>query len=368
VDSGNQTEPSKANYLGLVTSVISELHYDAIGIGTFDLLVGEEFFKQTSEHKLTVLDASPGARGSTLPYFVKSVDGVKVGVVSFGAEPANADTNEYARRRALYSAFKAAREASDILIVLDQANLVNRDWAERNGKRLGLPDVVIPGVDRSFMPADTVAGKTHLMQTSRNATHVGVVDIEIAQGQEPKYTIQRIALEKALGGDEAITKRVNAFLLSIGLTPTSMQQQQSVPVTQYYHPATCRGCHVKEYDDWAASKHARAVKTLVDEKRTIPECMNCHSEVFRRVRAVSIPPDGVGGVDCITCHSGSLPHGMERARTAVRVKVDPRMCVGCHTPERSGSYEEKPYMAKISHRNAMAPTTASSPVAPPAMK
>jgi hypothetical protein len=60
VESGNLSDlPEK---LDLVTSVLSELHYDAIGIGATDLSMSEEFFKRVSANKLTVLDASAGSR------------------------------------------------------------------------------------------------------------------------------------------------------------------------------------------------------------------------------------------------------------------------------------------------------------------
>ena len=346
---------------------MSDLHYDAVGIGEQDLRQSSEFFTQTSKHKLTVLDASAGAQQSTLPYIVKNVDGVKVGVISFGAVPARADMNEYTRRKALYAAFKAARAASDILIVLDQANLATRDWVERNGKRLGAPDVVIGGSRRAYTALDEVVGKTHLVQTSIKAVHVGVVDVEIAQGQEPSFKVQRILLEPAIGEDQAITKRVKAFLVSIA-QPAAGTPTQPVVSSTATHPLMCLTCHSEQYNDWAASKHARAIKTLVDQDRVRPECMNCHSEIFRRAQLIRIPPDGVGGVDCVTCHSASMPHGGERRASGLRVKVDPKTCIECHTPERSAAYEEGSYMAKVSHRNAAAPSTASSPATPPAMK
>ena len=359
VESGNLSDD--VGKLGLIASVLAELHYDAVGVGDNDLRVGgEEFFKQAAEHKLQVLDASYGARKSTLPYLVKNVGGVRVGVVSFGAAPAVPDQNEYVRRKALYWAYKAARSASDILVALDQASVITPDWLKRNGNRLGVPEVVIGGMQRGYVRQEAV-DKPHIVPTYPQGKQVGVLDIEFTAGQEPKFTSQKIAVDLALPEDAAIAERVNDYVLKTGKTPVDVPNQtsgaaQAVPVgaKPYYAPFACRACHVKEYDDWAATKHASAIKTLMAKDRAIPECLVCHSEQFRALKQVSIPQDGIGGVDCATCHFGSLPHGTEHKNVTTRTKVDPKLCVECHTKDRSPDYEEKSYMAKVRRQSAAA--------------
>jgi len=379
VESGNLS--NMPDRVGLVASILSGLRYDAVGVGETDLRTsGEEFFKQTAENKLVVLDASPEPPKSTLPYLVKNVGGVKVGIVSFGSAPPDKDVNEYVRRKALYTAFRAARQGSDILIVLDQANLMNKEWIERNEKRLGAPDIVIGGVMRQALAQEEVVGRTHIVPTSMQGKHVGVVDVEFGAGQEPKFTLQKIALESNVVEDEAISKRVREFMAKLQQVPSYIPPQpagsQKAVLTgnpnskPYYHPFLCRTCHIKEYDDWQNTKHAHAVATLASEQRAIPECLKCHSEMFRSLQRVTAAPQAASGVECATCHVGSLPHGAERKNVTAKAKVDPKLCLECHDKQWSPKYEEKSYMARVSHVGAenvaaAPPASPPSPVARP---
>ncbi len=70
--------------------------------------------------------------------------------------------------------------------------------------------------------------------------------------------------------------------------------------------------------------------------------------MFRRTSRVLIPQNRVGGIECATCHFDSLPHGFDRVN-AEKKKVNPNMCMDCHTKDRSPKYDEKIYMPKVSH-------------------
>ena len=64
---------------------------------------------------------------------------------------------------------------------------------------------------------------------------------------------------------------------------------------------------------------------------------------------MTLTQDKTGGVECATCHIGSLPHGMERRNTSVRAKVDRKLCLECHDKEWSPDYEEESYVSRVSH-------------------
>ena len=66
------------------------------------------------------------------------------------------------------------------------------------------------------------------------------------------------------------------------------------------------------------------------------------------------------GVECATCHMKSLPHNMDRKNSSIRVKVDPKLCLDCHTKDRSPSYNVKTYFPKVVHATVPATTTASN--------
>jgi hypothetical protein len=353
VESGNIVK--QVSELDVVTSILSAIGYDAIGVGQNDLRIcGDRLFDAAARHKLTVIDSRPNANKAASSYTIKELDGVKVAIFSFGGSD-DIGGSDYEARKIAYAAYKAARETSDLLIVLDQANVVNKDWLERMGTRLGAPDIVIGGLARSGMGKEEIIGNTHIMPTSMQGKFVGVVDVELTAGEEPKFYAQLIPLDPNIQEDGAIDKLVKEYLqkqqnINMQPAPAVTYYDPNSPNKPYYHPMACRTCHLKQYEDWKGTKHAKAIQTLVSNNRTIPECLACHSEQFRRVQRVDIPKDGLGGVECASCHMQSLPHGFERRNVAAKTKVDPQTCLVCHTKDRSPAYDEKSYFTKVSHK------------------
>lgn len=339
-------------------TMLAEMKYDALGVGDSDVRMGgNAFFTTAQKHKLAVLDASPGAQASAVPYVVKNVGGVRVGIISFGAAQTDAGGSDFDIRKARFATYKTVRDASDVLILLDQSNSATRDWLERNAARLGAPDVVIGGMSRAGLPQAEVIGRTHVVPTGTQGRQVGVVDIEIVRGQDPKVSSHKVVLDQNVPEDEDMARRIKEAISS----DPSISSQAPVPggavsipeampsSTPYYPSRLCKSCHVKEYDQWASTAHAHAIKTLVDAKRATPECLKCHSEQYLRTDRVTIPNDGIGGVECSSCHMASLPHGMERRNATARTKVDPKSCLTCHTKERSPKYDEKTYFPRVVH-------------------
>lgn len=357
MDSGNLS--STPDKLDLITSVYAELGYDAIGIGAMDDRLGDQYYSQVAAKKLTVLDARPGARDCTVRYVIKDVGGVKVGVVSFGGVTLAPGQNQYELRRSLYAAYKEARDGSDILILLDQSNIANQEWLERNAARLGAPDIIIGGIANAAMSQERVIGRTHIVPTFTQSRALGVVDVEFTPGQDPVMVWRKVPLGPDVPEDESIAKRVDEMMLEIrkkaGVVVSAAEGAytpgQHNP-NSYYPPLTCKACHIEQYEDWTRTRHAHAISTLLDARRAIPECLECHSEMWRRAKRIVLPQEGIGGVECATCHFDSLPHGMERRDSGVRVKVNPRLCIECHTSMHSPNYDEATYLPKVSHLNS----------------
>ena len=371
VDSGNLSTDAKK--LDIITSIMSHLKYDAIGVGAQDLRLRDDFLKHTAEKNLVVLDPLPAAAESTVPYLIKNVDGVKVGIVSFSGQTFTSvsGSSDLRRLRALYAAYKAARDGSDILILLDQANRADKDWIERNGPRLGFPDVVIGGIARTTLAREQILGRTRIVPTAAQARKLGVVDITLAPGEEPKVECRTILLDNKVPADEAVANKIKEYKLNDKNTATAARAPTSphgnssgFTAKPYYSFQRCKSCHTSQYDDWQKTKHAAAIQSLVSADRNDdPECLTCHSEMFRTIRNAHVPKAQTGGVECATCHKRSIPHGNERRDTAIRMKVDRRVCLECHTNERSPSYDEQAYFAKVAHKAAA--TADASRIPPP---
>lgn len=349
---------------------MAKLKYDAVGLGSLDMALGEQLYKILGDKHITLLSASPQAPSSAKPYIIKETGGVKVGIISFGPPATDTSQNSFEGLRKLYGAYKAAREESDILIVLDQANIINEEWLNRNEKRFGAPDIVIGGAARATFENDTVIGKTHFVPTSIQAKALGVVDVEFTRGQDAKFDVRKIALDEKVAEDKEIAGMIADFLQKSqinanneGVIPQQGSQTQQAQYTQgepYYSPQLCKACHEKEYDDWSKTKHATALQTLIKADRTTPECLTCHSTMYMRSRRYITSKDNIAGVDCTTCHIKSLPHGTERANMAKKIQVEPQVCTSCHTKERSPNYNEKLYMPKVAHSGESGIKTAAA--------
>jgi hypothetical protein len=357
VDTGNLTNtPSK---LDVITTVYSRLNYDAIGLGVNDVRLKDTYYEQVEAKKLPILDAAPSAREFTKPYLIKNVGGVKVGVVSFGALSGKDDS--YQLKKSLYSAYRFVRDASDILVVLDSSGTVTSEWLETMGKRFGEPDIVIPSLNRASITKPEIIGKTHICPISLQGKYLGVVDVKLSDGRDPEFDIRQLPLDdKDYKEDEEIRKLVNRERESAVASSANLIAKNSSKVVTtlnlspaerkpYYPPELCKTCHVEEYKQWVGSMHATALKTIVDANRTVPECLTCHSEMYRRLGQWVAKEDDIAGVECATCHLDSLPHGLERINVKQKTKVDPAMCLSCHTKDRSPDYNEKTYMPKITH-------------------
>jgi hypothetical protein len=363
--------------LDIIMSVMSQLKYAAVGVGNADARLGGEFLSKAEKNKLTVVDTSLGEDKRAVPFVIKDVGGVKVGIISFGVAMAGSKTNEYALRKARFEIFKDVRSKCDVLILLDQANAATDDWLTRNAARLGSPDIIIGGPDRQKLTAEQVVGKTHVMPSLFQAKEIGVIDVELTPGQAPTVKAQRIMMDETFAEDQQIAKQVGQGILAIGGNPVPSPVSNQPGMTAnaggvgntngfdakpYYSPMLCKACHQKEYEDWALTKHSKALKTLVDSKNMTPDCLPCHSELYRDTRNSMALNNLVAGVECATCHKDALPHGLERKDMAVRSKVDPKLCLECHTKERSPTYDAKTYFPQIVHAGIAPTTTAAKPL------
>lgn len=370
VDSGNLTDlPGK---LDVMMSVLAKLKYAAIGLGSGDARLGGEFLSKAKENNLTIIDASGYKDNRLVPYIIKDVGGVKVGIISFGMPLPGSEVDEADVRKARYGAFKAAREKSDILILMDQAGVAVDDWLTRNAARLGSPDIVITGSNSRGIISERVVEKTKVLPSMYQGKGLGVIDVEITPGQAPKLEFRNVVLNEDYPEDAEVDKLVKEGIISLGAATPSQNQAVSQPnptITYpdgfqpkpYYSPMLCKVCHAREYEDWAKTKHARALKTLDAGKNLTPDCLPCHSELYRSSRSSMAVNDTPSGVECATCHRASLPHGNERKETVQRAKVDPKLCLDCHTKDRSPAYNEKTYFPMVAHANKNVDTTASAP-------
>lgn len=208
VDSGNISS-NWAN-IGIVAALMVQMKYDAVGMGFLDRNMAEEFFSSTKKYGLKVVDTSTKPSNCTRPYIIKSVNGIKIGIVSYGpCEKESAGTKDSLQM--FYCNYKTAHDNSDLLILLDQGGLVTGDWQEQWGNRLGNPDIVIAGVIKMPLPREELIGKTHIVPTSVQGRSIGVIDVEMGDKTGTVMAVRQIAMDKDIPGDANISQQISDF-------------------------------------------------------------------------------------------------------------------------------------------------------------
>ena len=373
-------------------SVLKGMGYSAVGIGRSESGPAlDRYLDAAKAAGVKVVQVDTKDRDGVVPYVIKDIGGVRMGVISFGYVPSESNNFELQKRR--YAAYKEAREKSDILVLMNAGDVVDDDLLQRLTARWGGPDVVIGGTYTSTVYGSAkVVGKTYVLPSTPQTKYLGVLNIVLEPGKDPKMDYSQGTMEEAVVQDPTTRKAMDAYiaeekarveamnkavndLVKTSSTPSKSTGAATPPEPQpqpqpqpaqgstgpllsgvYYDSKSCVSCHQSEYDSWQTTKHAHAVTTLIDKGRDIPSCLECHSERYRQTNAYLPSSDtSKQGVECASCHSRVLPHGADGiSKDFEGAKIDLDTCRVCHTKEQSPDFESKSksYWEKAGHKAA----------------
>jgi len=331
--------------LEAVADSLKKMGYTAVGVGPMDIRFGENYYKVLKARGVPIVHADIVEHDGALPYLVKLIDGVKVGVVSFGGVPSERK-NSFELIKQRYRAFMEARRSSDVLVLLDQANVATDDWLQRNGTRFGSPDVVIGGATRASVPGSKQVGQTMVVQTNTMGQYVGRIDIDIT-ATERKMTCSRQLLDQSIADDPDVLKIVREYY-SRGTASVSSGSLPGTYTGTFHSYETCTGCHKPEYEQWKTTKHAMALRTLLEKGKAVADCLPCHSEQYKRTMRVVIREGQAGSVECESCHSNVIPHTVDYRRKGDTAAIR-GTCPTCHTKERSPDFDPAAYYKRVEH-------------------
>jgi hypothetical protein len=326
-----------------VATGLKAMHYDAVGVGSIDHRLGDSYFKVLKKVGIQVVDADTEKHDGAVPYMIKTVDGIKIGIVSFGfVGPGRISDTDLMKAR--YDAFAEARKKSDILILLDAGSVATSEWLKEQAATLGSPDIVLGTGYRNTAAEPEMVGQTMVLPTTTQGTHINRVDFYV-NGKEKTAKFTRTYIDSKTKDDPEILKLTKDY-------ESEMQQKAFAALSApsegtYYSYKGCKSCHPTQYRQWTVSPHAKALQTLADQKKLIPECLQCHSEMFKQLRKVSKDYE-TDGVECQSCHANVVPHGADFKKigdtTAIRTA-----CVTCHTKEQSPKFDPVTWYKKVKH-------------------
>lgn len=348
MSSGSSTQQMEAQ-LKTIADIYRMIGYDAVGVGSVDLQIPELYYRVIGEKGIPLVQIDNVPHKQCLPYIVKQVNGIKISIVSFGAVAFNQLEDPHLQREH-YTAFREARENSDILILLDQANIATDEWLRSHAERLGYPDIVIGGRDRLPGKTPMSIGKTLVVPTSSLGNYIGQVDIEIT-GHEKKFNYTHVMIDTSIKEDEKVRGIVKDYLSYLEAIAAQVKSEDSVkqPMAAISF-TTCQSCHMEQYRQWRDTPHAHSLEPLLKESKLTQDCLKCHSERYRRTNIVG-NVEKSGGVECASCHSDVTPHRPGFNKLG-RFEFTKNQCKSCHTSERSPGFDtDKAYeLVKHTHK------------------
>lgn len=148
-----------------------------------------------------------------------------------------------------------------------------------------------------------------------------------------------------------------SFLLFLGANYVTAQD------FEYIGAAKCKMCHNKpatgsQYKQWAASKHAKAMESLIGDEKKDPSCLACHSTAGAVDEDLIATITVKEGVSCESCHgpgsaykSKTTMQSREKSLAKGLILPTEAVCKECHndkSPHFKGfNYEE--YLEKVIH-------------------
>jgi hypothetical protein len=189
---------------------------------------------------------------------------------------------------------------------------------------------------------------------------VGRIDLRVAGGGAPRLEDHLLASTPDVSEQAgvALLLRVDAgaipatFAESVAALSKAKGHRTFGEDWTYGSTPLCVGCHPAQAAQWRTTDHAHAYATLEHAgKSHDPSCMGCHVTGFLRPGGAQNFETATqfADVGCEACHGPSVAHvvSMDKRQGTSR-KVDPTVCLGCHTPDQNlGSFDVAAAMKEI---------------------
>ncbi len=380
LDSGNFSDnptPSGDLKTRALVAAMGRLGYVAANVGEREMLMGyDEFIRKTEGATVPFISSNMVRQDTKEPVFkpyvvvdVKRSDGkppIRVGVLGvvrfnplfLKSGPAKSNVIIAPPRDVLKRYVPEVRRKSDVVVVLaalhqDDARLAVREVA-------GI-DFVLGAYGGFTSSEDVVENGAHLVYVGNQGKYLGESRVFLgAEGRPSKAVSYAHFLTPRYPDDEEMLRFTNDVAARLNERNASEREKRSeLRAEAARRPWTgseaCKACHPSEHGQWLQTRHAKAMETLVDERKEGElACLTCHATGageeggFRD--AASTP--GLAGVGCESCHGPGGEHVALPSRGYGRTQIT--TCIGCHNRENSPKFDYYGYRPKIVHADRSA--------------
>jgi hypothetical protein len=187
------------------------------------------------------------------------------------------------------------------------------------------------------------------------AKHTALAGDFVAPKTGSYFVNQLIPLRRALPRDPrlaAAMQRLNQQVSAANLARTEPPPVAPPGRAAFVGDAACARCHKPAMTFWKTTVHARAWKTIVDDRKTgFPDCVSCHVTGYGEVGGSSLGhTQRLTNVQCETCHGpGSLhvkAEGLEEP-PAVKLSTSEATCQRCHNEKHSDTFQFAAYLRDV---------------------
>jgi hypothetical protein len=111
----------------------------------------------------------------------------------------------------------------------------------------------------------------------------------------------------------------------------------------------CADCHEEAVALWKTTVHQRGYQTLIDANKQFDlSCVSCHVTGFRQPGGSEVVENHhLQAVQCEQCHGPGSLHAEDPSSANIQLEAPSSVCLNCHTPEHSDTFEYEAYLRDI---------------------
>jgi hypothetical protein len=359
---------------------LGKIGYDALNLGRIDLLLPSELLRRLAARAaFPVLSANIVDAAGKSPFtgwIVKEVGGLRVGLFGISGnqvlglpELPGRDLTVQDPVVAARTAVSALRHRSDLVIALSQ---LGPEADARIAREVPGIDIILCGFTRQVTQTPRIEGATLLLQSGAKGMQLGRLGLQIVPGRAGAWTPRAAArggearvydwtlvqLNTALPDHPALAALLERNREELRSRNLAEQAVAPPPPPAPANPAfvgaaACGACHPAQLQQWASSRHARALDALVRRRQDRnPECVRCHVTGYddrEGYRLGAVGGVDLGNVQCEACHGFGREH---RGKGRIRASVPESICRKCHSTENSPTFKYEPYLRQLGEHAA----------------
>ena len=337
-------------------SAMDMMKYDAVLLGSDDLMFGSKFFKSNLPARELFLGANIKNSPDWIhPYIVKTIGNIKLGII--GASSLKTKTFRVNQEFVLPPASQSVTPAVEklrtiekvdavILLAHEPPPIVKQWMSTYKGPKIDLVIALDFGIKLEKV------GDCYLANAPSKGRALGSITFDVVKGagiSNPSY--RRVSLDPAKYANPAMREFLsNSYQemttqLNLGLktSPVLMNLELEKDADNgYMGVKTCKDCHIEQYEQWKKTKHSRNYNQLLNANRHwVPQCAQCHVTGFGHKKGFKFQPlsKNLFHVQCETCHGPGKKHVDEYGLGIVRRMPDKKLCMQCHTKKDSPKFE-----------------------------